>query len=395
MNLVSYLLKVENPATRHRRVDPKHWDTLVLTAPTGTFYHTYFWVSLWEQVFPFCTTKFFVSVGDDQSYWCGIPVVGFRKKGLFNWQSLPFGSYGGLIARPDCPESSLLHCFNFCQQSLSSPKTFQIIIVHYHPPAFPMTRFTCHTRQTHLVTFPLPVSETTGQLPGTCPESARKMADRMAHHRLEQPAWQSLWSVRAQRSLKKARTSDLQVVDLASLSQSRSPERTEGEAEGLSAIERCYQLKQLHSQQKNQKPKYPLPFYQTLYKNWQLWQPKDQRWGMRWLVAYYKETLVAYQIHFYFRDQVYFWDSASDPEYHFLRPNHRLFAEIFQWTHSGNYRVLNLGASPPGATGLVELKSSLGGKPYQYHEYQLPTLAGKMVGLARKVFPVPGRRVLK
>jgi len=90
--------------------------------------------------------------------------------------------------------------------------------------------------------------------------------------------------------------------------------------------------------------------------------------------------VLAGSMHLYGRETVFNWFTASYPEGWSYRPVQALVSRVVRDACRDGFRWYNLGASPPGARGLVYFKEGFGAFRYDYliHEYRSPVL--KFIG---------------
>jgi hypothetical protein len=95
------LQNVEIEVARESR--PPDWDELVREDPEATFFHTAAWISLLVETIPGFQPSCFVARDDGRAV-AGIPALVRKRLGLTVLESMPFGTFGGLVRRNDAPE---------------------------------------------------------------------------------------------------------------------------------------------------------------------------------------------------------------------------------------------------------------------------------------------------
>jgi len=90
----------------------------------------------------------------------------------------------------------------------------------------------------------------------------------------------------------------------------------------------------------------------------------------KFLFAVHDNKYIAGILIISFNGAVLWWSAASDPEYWHLRPNNALVDYAIKWACEHNFRLFDLGGSPPENKGLIKFKEGWGAKLYHYHSYQ-------------------------
>lgn len=87
---------------RARDIDPAEWNALVAEDPSATFFARSEWVELIAGVSP-RSDPLYLTAHDAGRLVAGLPAVRKRRLGLSTIESLPFGTYGGVVSAPGCP----------------------------------------------------------------------------------------------------------------------------------------------------------------------------------------------------------------------------------------------------------------------------------------------------
>jgi len=98
----------------------------------------------------------------------------------------------------------------------------------------------------------------------------------------------------------------------------------------------------------------PLSLYQRIFRS--LVPPGFARYDL----VEHKGIPIAGSLHFTHRGQALNWLTVSDDRKWELRPNHLIIARVMRDLCADGYHEYNLGASPPGAQGLIQFKESWG-----------------------------------
>ena len=85
-----------------REIDPAEWNALVGSDPAATFFARSEWVQLIASAAP-GSSPLYLTARDGGTLVAGLPAVGRSRLGLTVIESLPFGTYGGLVSAPGCP----------------------------------------------------------------------------------------------------------------------------------------------------------------------------------------------------------------------------------------------------------------------------------------------------
>jgi len=85
-----------------REVDPAEWNALVAGDPGATFFARTEWVELASGVSP-RSDPVYLTARDGGRLVAGLPAVQKRRLGFSTIESLPFGTYGGVVSAPGCP----------------------------------------------------------------------------------------------------------------------------------------------------------------------------------------------------------------------------------------------------------------------------------------------------
>ena len=308
-------------------LDPNKWAGLVQASPHATFFQKSFWGEVWEKSLRNCRALYFAE-DSGGNYDHGLPLVEIKKYNLVSYFSMPMGSYGGVLSAT--PEAdSRMEFLRKVLRNLKSPLAVRIQIVDFSNE-FP-----------HLSGLGF----------------NRKMAST-------------------------------QIVNLKSLNLSQLlSKRGAGRAakEGVEVkfiqtgqeVEECYRIYLQTAQKHGEKPKYSQDFYRNLFA-----LGRNQNWLLWWL-ATKSGSVYGYSIKFAFKDQIYPFDSASDPEQSSLRIGDLLLGQGLEWAAKNNFSGFNLGGTPDSAPGVKDFKRQWGGEEKSYPVYEKVTLLGKLAGLIR------------
>jgi hypothetical protein len=85
-----------------------------------------------------------------------------------------------------------------------------------------------------------------------------------------------------------------------------------------------------------------------------------------WIAIMVDGIMIGSQINFIFGDSLINWQTVSDYEMRQYKPNHLLLNNAITYAQSRGVRQINLGASPPEASGLIDFKERWGGVRREY-----------------------------
>lgn len=301
----------------------KSWEDLLAACPAATFFQTFEWSQIWQESFPFFESFFLVEKASDGSYLAGLPFVK-AKKLLSGYYSMPMGTYGGAVGRPGVPLTPL---YRHWMEATAGLK-----------------------REHLMVTSPFVIPEL-----GSLGFKVRKLATRLA----EKPAggWKKMWSSKTRNEMKYAQNSGLILRFLTGEEEARQ----------------CLVL----AGRKRKNRFYTETFYCKLSEH------LASTGRLIWPLAYQGEELVAFQVRFLFKGELFFWDSAFDSRFSKMRPGYFLFHHLFERAEKEGVQRINFGATPKEAPGVAFFKSRLGGKEVPVFEY---TFAPILKRAARRAF---------
>lgn len=119
--------------------------------------------------------------------------------------------------------------------------------------------------------------------------------------------------------------------------------------------------------------KYPDAFYVRLAEL----AERDDR--VQWMVVEQGDRLAASHTYLVDREMALYWLPYFDPAFSSLKPNVFLIVDTVRRLWSRGVRVLNLGATPTGATGLREFKGRWGGRARTCRNYHRRSWLGRLL----------------
>ncbi len=298
-------------------LEEKKWEELLLNSPLSTFYHKSSWAKVWFASYVYFTPLFLVWLDDNGSYRAGFPFLLSDKYRLKRTYSMPFGTYGDLVASPELLDENLRKFYTELNNQLRKLGIVGAEVVDFFGKQKILAEYGYKqsTQYTHVL-------------------DLAKYQHEPVHETKRGPI--------------QAEKKGVRVEPLPSVEE----------------IKDCYDLvKERDKRHGQKKSKFPFSLYENV---WNILRSGNQ---LFWSVAKTDERIIAFQINFLFKDTIYYWEGASATDALNLRPNDALFKDTIQWGISQGYRYFNLGASPEGAEGLVKFKESWGGEKKEYLIY--------------------------
>ncbi len=149
-------------------------------------------------------------------------------------------------------------------------------------------------------------------------------------------------------------------------SEIRKAERAGAKIERLDAVahmESFLQLMQATEQRHGRRPRYPPQFFSALAEL----AAEDDR--VVWYWCEHEGRPVVSHITFIEGDTALHWQVYYDKAFSFLKANQFMLWQLIGELRPRGVHRLSLGASPPGASGLIDYKAKWGGEEYAYNCY--------------------------
>lgn len=128
----------------------------------------------------------------------------------------------------------------------------------------------------------------------------------------------------------------------------------------------------LTEQRHGREPRYPPAFYEALADR----AAEDSR--VVWLVVLHEDRVAASHINFLLPDMLLNWQICFDKRHAALKANQLLLYTAAEQARHHGARYLNLGATPPEASGVAAFKRKWGGEPYQYATLTARSMLGRL-----------------
>jgi CelD/BcsL family acetyltransferase involved in cellulose biosynthesis len=303
-------VKLKRPYAPVSPPDRAAWDALVAGAPESTVFHTSAWAQLWLEEWRGARWVAFV-LEDEKGYAGGISAI-VRNRGIGRTVfSMPYGSYGGPLVRPDHPDPAsvrreLLESFARLaggRWTLRSELTWYRGRREEIPP-----RLTTAERFTHV----LPLGSDFETLAGGFAPPTRRL-------------------------VRQAEESGLTIRSAADDSDVRA----------------YYALAVDTVRRRGGRPK-PYSLYERIYRSF---VPAGLA---RYHLVHHGDTPVAGSLHLFHQGIALNWLTVSSEASWHLRPNNFLIAGTLATLCDAGYLEYDLGGSPPDAAGLIRFKEGWG-----------------------------------
>lgn len=293
----------------------KAWNLLLQGSPHSTFYQGLDWIDACCRGMKGYSPFFVVSVNGQGEYQAGLPFVTSVRSGIRQSLSLPFGTYGGTLALAGTGAGQLESFAKDTARAMSGPLVALQNIVEYSGlQDWSRFGFKSTLLQTHV--------------------TGMEKYNKNPVHLHKRGALQ-------------ARNHGVQTRPL----------------ETREEINDCYRIIKERDRRMGQATRYPLGLYLSIYRSV---SPAQRLW---WRLAVREQQILGFALSFIDSQTVYYWEGASSDAQAGLRPSDALFSDIFTMAADRGIGQVNLGASPPGAEGLVHFKQAWGGQPQEYRSY--------------------------
>jgi CelD/BcsL family acetyltransferase involved in cellulose biosynthesis len=281
-------------------------DEVVLDSPQATFYHTGVWIDSLSIVYP--GMKFRCIAIEDSGRIIGcLPYFVIKRGPARVLWSLPFGTYGGPIARADSVdarvEERLLAKYASQRRGWGVQEIGLVDFASTVPDGF----FSVDVSTTHML-----------DLDGGFEE-----------------IWNDRFDKAKRRQARKAKREGLSVVEAASVTDVKS----------------YYAIYEERSRQWGQRLRYPVSLFVELFAR--------GKGNVRLFLAYRGSELLGGHFNFYFKDTVIAWNGVSRDSGVGTQASTLLYSECIRDACERGFKRYNLGSSL-GKTTLIGYKESLG-----------------------------------
>ena len=303
-------MKLTPPVELVSPPDPAAWDALVAECDTATVFHTSAWARLWIAEWPGARWEAIV-LPDEAGYAGALGLIIHDGPLGRRVLSMPYGTYGGPIVRRDHADPTSVR---------------RLLLQGY-------VQLVAHAW--------VMLSELTwyeGRREELPPELVA--AEGFTQVRPLGPDYEALFRLLPLNIRSRVRQAEEHGLTVRPVTDARGVRAYHALA--VSTVRRLGGL-----------PK-PLSLYQRIFRS--LVPPGFARYDL----VEHKGIPIAGSLHFTHRGQALNWLTVSDDRKWELRPNHLIIARVMRDLCADGYHEYNLGASPPGAQGLIQFKESWG-----------------------------------
>jgi CelD/BcsL family acetyltransferase involved in cellulose biosynthesis len=303
-------VKVKRPKAPVSPPDRAAWDALVAAAPEATVFHTSAWAELWVEEWRGARWVAFV-VEDGEGYAGGLSAI-VQNRGIGRTVfSMPYGSYGGPLVRPDHPDPASVR---------------RELLEGYARLA--TGRWTLRSELTWY-------EGARGEIPARLDTE-----ERFTHVLPLQPDFETLargFAPPTRRLVRQSEESGLTIRSAAAESDVRA----------------YYALAVDTVRRRGGKPK-PYSMYERIYRTF---VPAGLA---RYHLVHHGDTPLAGSLHLFHRGIAMNWLTVSSEASWPLRPNNFLIAGTLVTLCEAGYLKYDLGESPADAAGLIRFKEGWG-----------------------------------
>jgi lipid II:glycine glycyltransferase (peptidoglycan interpeptide bridge formation enzyme) len=301
-------------------VSDQEWDELLLSSPTASVFHTTAWLKVLTKTFPHLREKFIVAVDSSHTLLAGMPFIIEERFHFQRIFSLPFGTYGGVIKRPEVTQGVVEEIIRKFLTLGLSWRVLRLEIVDFGRELTPPPHFTSE----NLTTLILSVN------------SSRE----------------ALWQGFSSDTRGKTRQAIKRGVKIREVTSDET-------------VRECFQmLVETDQRHGYKKPLYPLSL---LFSILEYMKPRG---FLYWTIAEYQGKGIAHLLSFKFKDVLFLWLAGSYQAYHYLRANNLLYWDAIEEACQSKLKKVNLSATSPRQAGLWRFKTGFGAKPLTYSIYK-------------------------
>lgn len=300
-------------------IDAASWDALVAADRAATFFHTRDWAAALSQGLG-TWSPFYVAAWDGGTLVAGVPLMSRRRGALTLLQSMPFGTYGGVLTRSETPQETPQELLAEIARIASSASVASAVVV---------------------------------DLPGRLARPASALGLKSVEEeaqvvRLDR-SYDEIWDgfrPSARNKIRKARKAGVTVR--------RGSSATDFLAYHDMLVE-C-------SRRWGEPVEFGRPFFERLA----LLDPDVVH---LWL-AEHEGEIIAGDLNFALHDRIANWGNVSRDSARLLAPNNLLHAYGMERGAAEGYRVFDLGSSA-GIEGVEAFKQGFGTEPVRYRRYHI------------------------
>ncbi len=298
-------------------VEARSWDELLAADASSSFFHSRTWCDLVQLALPHAET-FFATASDGELLVAGLPIV-VRSRGPVRLaESMPFGTYGGVVARHDAPRETARRLVETLLEKVGGTTVGQVRFVDFN-----------------------------GRLSDACESFASEESDAQIV-RLGRP-FDEVWDGFRPSARNKVRKAEKAGV-------------TVREARGIEDYLAYYALLEECSERWGTENPFGVRFFEALARS------GDK--GIQLLVAEHEGRVIAGDLNFLSATSAFNWGNVSHRDSVRLAPNSLLHARGMEEACRRGLLTYNLGGSG-GIDAVAKFKSAFGTERVTYVEHVL------------------------
>lgn len=292
-------------------LDVSAWNDL---AANGSFFHTVSWADICVSGIGNRARSVFLTLYDDNRLAAGMPAIITRRFGFRTLSSMPFGTYGAPIFAPDSTPENRRQFMTHLNQYLQKEKFSSVVIADFEGRLSEWDRAVIRR--------------------GRCLTHVIDLDDEEFH-----PHKKIEYDIRA------GQKADSKIIRLDNSSR-------------VADFYRLYRMTE--KRHENRGPRRGFEFFEAILDH------LADSHTLYWTGLTVEDSLVGSQIHFIHGGTLFNWQTVSDYEMRRYKPSQLLMNDAFRYAAEQGLTRINLGASPPEASGLIRYKERWQGKKVEY-----------------------------
>jgi len=306
------------------------WSDLLHSSSYSTPFHSKSWIDAWSNAFGY-RARYLLVRDFNGEIIAGMPFMELRYKAWINYESMPWGCYGGVVTRsgtdPEVSESILDY---FCLIA-GREKVRSAIIVDFFGIMSALGARCASLQEVYALVL----------------DTNRPFDDIYTGYD---------YSIK--KNLRKADRQNILIRDVGN---------------EIELEEYCL-MADVIAEKYGRKP-YPRQLFLNIYK---LMVPREEA---KFTMAFLGNKAIAGALHIMNNGHVFNWLTVSYPETLIYRPVEAVDSNIIEWSCANGYRLYNFGASPINAHSLIKFKEKWGTKRLPYTIFQIENKADSFSGL--------------
>jgi hypothetical protein len=308
-------------------LDLSAWENLT---KNGSFFQTYHWVDICIGGLGPRACAVFLCGYENDKLSAGLPAIVISRFGAKSLYSMPYGTHGAAIFTPEISNRSKRVFLQELSDYLSSHRYSLIEIVDFDNSLIelPGKKLGRSKKSTHIIEL---------------------SKDSDFHPR----------DKRVERHIRSGRGSGVEIVEI----------------KDENRLDDFYLLYRLTEKRHGKRRLlYEKKFFESV-----IYRLKDTDM-LYWTGASVEGKLIGLQINFVYGDTLTYWQGVWDYEMRQYKPGYLLMHDAVRKAKLSGAGKVNLGASPPHATGLIDYKESWGGRKVEYDILSCRSRFRKLVG---------------